>query len=346
MVRRRQTGSIVLAGLVTLAGLLPLLAMAQTQPLKGSVHLPPDEYGAGGVDCDWHMGACDMLHAYVRQGGSMSICRAILEKGVDLERQEQQLLKGSAQTYSINAKARQLEQQRDQVLQTLPPDCFAGGNRPNWPTGYAPPSGGYPAPLPAPLPPSNPPQPPVPSPNAQTGPPVGSTYPCAACGTGGAMGTCYRDSSTTFICQAVPEPKPIAGGTSETCNPARLEQELYSEWLAWCQKWKDLFKQKVFDPISATYTDSGYSFCYDVNFSILNDGRFAMKSSQTPSVETIPDVKMPPQGLATRFANDLMKYVKSLQGHVPPFPKGSKLSQANQGDTLLINKCKYTDRNY
>jgi hypothetical protein len=117
-------------------------ALAQRQPIQGRVQqnqgqVPADEFASGGPDCNWNMGACDMLQAYVRQGGSDPRCLGPLEQGVALERQEQNLGKGARQSYALNKQLGALEQQRDRVLAKVPPDCFAAHPHPNWPTGFA-----------------------------------------------------------------------------------------------------------------------------------------------------------------------------------------------------------------
>lgn len=121
--------SAVLVGLAAITLLIPSFSPAQQ---KQSV--PADEFAAGGANCDWNTGACDMLQAYVNQHGSDRTCRALLQKGVELERQERQLLKGAVQSNAIDNQAADLEQKRDAVLKTLPPDCFSAGPHSNTPS--------------------------------------------------------------------------------------------------------------------------------------------------------------------------------------------------------------------
>ena len=108
----------------SLQGPAPLSAMQEIRSL------PTDEYAAGGAECNWRTGACNMLHAYLSQGRSDTRCLVPLRQAVGLERQEQNLLKGSVQSYAVNKQAHDLEQQRDGILAQLPPDCFAPGSNP------------------------------------------------------------------------------------------------------------------------------------------------------------------------------------------------------------------------
>ena len=194
---------------VAVVGLLiASLSFAQQPLLQGGVQqnqtLPADEYAAGRIDCSWNMGACDMLHAYVQQGGSNPTCRAILEKGVELERQEQQLVQGSAQSYALDKKAGELQQQRDRVLASLPPDCFAAGGRANWPRPNRVPGDGYPPPLPRPQP--YPPPPPGPETYAPPPGPIArpngdgsiGPFPCSMCPNG--TQCYYPPKAMTVMC--------------------------------------------------------------------------------------------------------------------------------------------------
>jgi len=124
---RREKYRLLLS--VAVVGLLiPSLSFGQTGRLQGSVDqnqsLPSDEFASGG-NCDWMTGACNLLHAYMNQGGSDARCLDPLNQGVAYEREEQQLLKAARQSFELNKRARELEQLRDRILQNIQ-DCFAG----------------------------------------------------------------------------------------------------------------------------------------------------------------------------------------------------------------------------
>jgi hypothetical protein len=110
----------------------------QTPILRGTIQqnqgVQADEIAAGG--CGWNTGACNMLKAYVTNGGSKQECLVKLNSAVDVERKEQNLGKNAKQSASLDQQMGSLEKQRDRILQSLPPDCFGGGRKPNYPTGY------------------------------------------------------------------------------------------------------------------------------------------------------------------------------------------------------------------
>src|SRR5579863_4362289 len=77
----RMIGLFAIAAL-TMSSLDAAQTMAQPRLQQ---HKAADQ-SRSGVNCDWNMGACDMLQAYVNLGGKDPMCRSILDRAVELER--------------------------------------------------------------------------------------------------------------------------------------------------------------------------------------------------------------------------------------------------------------------
>ena len=128
----RMIGLFAIAAL-TMSSLYVAQTMAQPRLQQ---HKAADQ-SRSGVNCDWNMGACDMLQAYVQMGGKDPMCRSILDRAVELERQQIALAKQGDNSFQGIEELAKLGQQRDVLLKSLPTNCFANLGKAEDPRKYA-----------------------------------------------------------------------------------------------------------------------------------------------------------------------------------------------------------------
>lgn len=133
-------------------------------------------------------------------------------------------------------------------------------------------------------------------------------------------------------------------GDIEECHVDSLPDEAYTTpalkpgWVKFCEYWQALVRDEVITPMRAkwgsmylpdsvsshgasSYSQQTMRFYYNRQFALCRDHHIEWGSG-TADVSPIEYGRQYLQ----RFANDMQATAASLNGHVPDFPKGSKMT--------------------